>query len=74
MVTDPNSCDLLIQRATLFDGAGGPPTVGDLAVTGDKILVIGDLGTGARARRWMRRAWRWRRASSTCTPMTTARC
>ena len=42
-MTDPNSCDLLIQRATLFDGAGGPPIVGDLAVTGDKILVIGDL-------------------------------
>jgi N-acyl-D-amino-acid deacylase len=42
-VSDPNSCDLLIQRATLFDGAGGPPAIGDLAVTGDKILVIGDL-------------------------------
>ncbi len=42
-MSDPNSCDLLIQRATLFDGAGGPPTVGDLAVAGDKILVIGDL-------------------------------
>jgi N-acyl-D-amino-acid deacylase len=42
-VTDPNTCDLLIQRAMLFDGAGVAPVVGDLAVTGDKILVIGDL-------------------------------
>ena len=23
-MTDPNSCDLLIQRALLFDGAGTP--------------------------------------------------
>ena len=42
-MSDLNSCDLLIQRAMLFDGAGGAPTVGDLAVSGDKILVIGDL-------------------------------
>jgi N-acyl-D-amino-acid deacylase len=42
-VTDPNTCDLLIQRALLFDGAGASPVVGDLAVTGDSIAVIGDL-------------------------------
>jgi N-acyl-D-amino-acid deacylase len=42
-VTDANTCDLLIQRASLYDGAGTPPAVGDLAVTGDKIAVIGDL-------------------------------
>ena len=42
-MADPNSCDLLIQRALLFDGAGTPPIVGDLAVTDDKIAVIGDL-------------------------------
>jgi N-acyl-D-amino-acid deacylase len=42
-MSDPNTCDLLIQRALLFDGAGTPPIVGDLAVTGDKIVVMGDL-------------------------------
>ncbi|HET6160898.1 MAG TPA: D-aminoacylase [Dongiaceae bacterium] len=42
-MTDPNTCDLLIQRAILFDGAGTAPIIGDLAVTGDRIAVIGDL-------------------------------
>jgi N-acyl-D-amino-acid deacylase len=42
-VTDPSVCDLLIQRAFLFDGSGSKPTVGDLAVTGDKIAMVGDL-------------------------------
>jgi N-acyl-D-amino-acid deacylase len=42
-VSDPNTCDLLIQRVTLYDGSGTPPHLGDLAVTGDKITVIGDL-------------------------------
>lgn len=42
-MTDPNVCDLLIQRATLFDGTGAPPVTGDLAVADDRILVIGDL-------------------------------
>jgi N-acyl-D-amino-acid deacylase len=42
-VSDPNTCDLLIQRVSLFDGSGAPPYIGDLAVTGDRIMVIGDL-------------------------------
>jgi N-acyl-D-amino-acid deacylase len=42
-VTDPNTCDVLIQRVALYDGTGTPPVVGDLAVAGDRILVIGDL-------------------------------
>jgi N-acyl-D-amino-acid deacylase len=42
-MSDPDTCDLLIQRALLFDGTGTPPMVGDLAVTDDKIVVIGDL-------------------------------
>ena len=42
-MTDPSTCDLLIQRALLFDGSGTPPTVGDLAVTDGQITVIGDL-------------------------------
>lgn len=42
-MTDPNTCDLLIQRAQIHDGAGTPPVTGDLAVAGDRIRVIGDL-------------------------------
>jgi N-acyl-D-amino-acid deacylase len=42
-VADRNTCDLLIQRALLFDGAGVPPVTGDLGVTGGRITVIGDL-------------------------------
>jgi N-acyl-D-amino-acid deacylase len=42
-VTDPSTCDLLIQRVSLFDGSGAPPLVGDVAVSDDKIMVVGDL-------------------------------
>ena len=42
-MSDPSSCDLLIQRALLFDGAGTAPVVGDLAVSDGQITVIGDL-------------------------------
>jgi N-acyl-D-amino-acid deacylase len=42
-MADPNSCDLLIRRALLFDGAGTPPVTGDLAVTEGRITVLGDL-------------------------------
>ena len=42
-MTDPNTCDLLIQRALIFDGAGTPPVTSDLGVTGGRIAVIGDL-------------------------------
>ncbi len=42
-MSDPSTCDLLIQRALLFDGVGSSPVSSDLAVIGDKIAVIGDL-------------------------------
>ncbi len=37
-------CDLIIRDATLFDGTGGPRTRGDVAVQGDRIVGVGDLG------------------------------
>ncbi len=37
-------CDLIIRDATLIDGTGAPRTRGDLAVRGDRIEAIGDLG------------------------------
>ncbi len=43
-------CDLIIRDATLFDGTGGPRMVGDVGVTGERIVAVGDLG-GASADR-----------------------
>lgn len=43
-------CDLVIRDATLFDGTGAPRTTGDVGVTGDRIVAVGDLG-GASADR-----------------------
>ncbi len=41
--------DLVIRGGTLFDGSGGPGVVGDLAISGDTIVAMGDLSgfTGA---------------------------
>jgi len=43
-------CDLIIRDATLFDGTGAPRTTGDVGVSGDRIVAVGDLG-GASADR-----------------------
>jgi len=36
--------DLVIRGGTLYDGSGGPGYVGDLAISGDAIAALGDLG------------------------------
>ncbi|MDP3775888.1 MAG: D-aminoacylase [Gemmatimonadales bacterium] len=41
--------DVVIRHGTIYDGSGGPPVVGDLAIQGDSIAAIGDIG-GARGR------------------------
>jgi N-acyl-D-amino-acid deacylase len=41
--------DLIIAGGTVYDGSGAAPTVGDVAITGDRIMAVGDLG-GATAR------------------------
>ncbi len=43
-------CDLIIRDATLFDGTGAPRRTGDVGVTGERIVAVGDLG-GATAER-----------------------
>ena len=35
--------DLVIRNCTIYDGEGGEPYSGDLAITGDRIAAIGDL-------------------------------
>jgi N-acyl-D-amino-acid deacylase len=36
--------DLVIRNATIYDGSGGKPYMGDVAVDGDRIIGVGALG------------------------------
>lgn len=38
--------DLVIRHGTVYDGLGGEGRVADVAVVGDSIVAVGDLGTG----------------------------
>jgi N-acyl-D-amino-acid deacylase len=42
--------DVILRGGTVYDGSGGPPIVADVAVRGDAIAAVGDLG-GAKGRR-----------------------
>jgi N-acyl-D-amino-acid deacylase len=42
--------DLVIRGGTLYDGSGGPPRRGDLAVRDDTIAAVGDLAGVTAAR------------------------
>ncbi|UCH75369.1 MAG: D-aminoacylase [Rhodospirillales bacterium] len=42
--------DLVIRGATIVDGTGAPRFAGDVAVAGDRIAAIGDLGGESAAR------------------------
>ncbi|MCU0235206.1 MAG: hypothetical protein MUE90_14395, partial [Thermoanaerobaculales bacterium] len=39
--------DVVLRGGTIYDGGGGPPFVGDVALRGDVIAAIGDLGDEA---------------------------
>ncbi len=41
--------EVVIRKATIYDGSGSAPFSGDVAINGDKIAAVGDLA-GARAR------------------------
>ena len=43
-MTDDRRVDLIFRAARLIDGSGGPSRRGDLAVSGDRIVALGDLG------------------------------
>lgn len=38
-----SKADLILRGARMIDGTGGPSAQGDLAVTGDRIVAMGDL-------------------------------
>lgn len=42
--SDPVSYDLILRGGTLHDGSGGDAYVGDIAINGDQIAALGDLG------------------------------
>ncbi|HUZ63102.1 MAG TPA: D-aminoacylase [Acetobacteraceae bacterium] len=43
-------CDLIIRDATIFDGTGDARRAGDVGVTGDRIVAVGDLGAASADR------------------------
>jgi N-acyl-D-amino-acid deacylase len=43
-------CDTIIRDATIFDGTGAPRRLGDVGVTGDRIMAVGDLGAASADR------------------------
>ncbi|MEE9231497.1 MAG: D-aminoacylase, partial [Acidobacteriota bacterium] len=41
----PPAYDIILRGGTIYDGSGGAPFVGDVALRGDTIAALGDLGT-----------------------------
>lgn len=42
--SSPTSYDVVLRGGTIYDGSGDRPYVGDVAVLGDKIAAIGNIG------------------------------
>ncbi len=42
--TPPTSHDVILRGGTVYDGSGGDPFIGDVAIDGDKIVALGDIG------------------------------
>jgi len=45
----PTRYDVVIRNGTIYDGSGGEPIRGDVAINGDTIVVVGDIGSGVGA-------------------------
>jgi N-acyl-D-amino-acid deacylase len=41
---DPTAFDIIIKRGTVYDGTGGEPKRADVAIRGDRIVRVRDLG------------------------------
>lgn len=42
--------DLILRRGTIYDGSGGRPFAGDVALKGDRVAAVGALGAARAAR------------------------
>ena len=42
--TPPTSYDLILRGGDIYDGSGDDPFVGDVAINGDMIIALGDIG------------------------------
>ncbi len=40
----PEPVDLVLRGGTIYDGSGNAPIVGDVAIVGDSIVAVGDIG------------------------------
>ncbi|MEQ8164654.1 MAG: D-aminoacylase, partial [Alphaproteobacteria bacterium] len=47
--TDTVAYDLVIRNGMIYDGSGAAPYRGDIAINGDRIAALGDLGTATGA-------------------------
>ena len=47
---DAPAYDVVIRNGTIYDGSGGAPIVGDVAIAGDSIVAVGTLPAGEPAR------------------------
>ena len=43
-------CDLVLRGGTIYDGSGGAPRVGDIAIAGDSLVAVGDARAWQGAR------------------------
>ncbi len=48
--TSAPAFDLILRGGTIYDGSGEPGFVGDVAISGDELAAIGDLGEATAAR------------------------
>lgn len=47
--TPSPSYDLILRSGTIYDGSGTGPYMGDIAIEGDKIIALGELGKASAA-------------------------
>ena len=47
--TDTSGYDIVIRGGTLYDGSGKPPVVGDIAISGDRIVAVGKVDGKGRS-------------------------
>ena len=38
--------DIVLRNGTIYDGSGAAPVQGDIAIRGDRIAAVGDIGSG----------------------------